>query len=176
MYLEYLTGTSWSSLILSNISSLRQKQIKILNKTKQKPYWHLFFRPVETAQLPYEELEPRGSRISRLEHTERAFLLVHKQGKPQLLAPTRNAQLPSPTRRHRWLKKVLFLVKHTRLVWSHWKKWTLWCHFPPASPRPCHHSEIKPPQAEPLTLRNRTNYLRACELTTISGLLVAAGT
>lgn len=55
MYLEYLTGTSWSSLVLSNISSLKSKTNK-LNKQK-KPYWHLFFSPVETAQLLYKELE-----------------------------------------------------------------------------------------------------------------------
>lgn len=129
MYLEYLTGTSWSSLILSNISSLRQKHIKI-KKNKPKPtYWHLFFSPGETAELLYEELEPPGSRIRRPVNAEPAFPLMHKQGKTQLLGPTRNAQLPSPTRRHSWLKKVLFLVKHTNLVWSHWKKWTLWCHF-----------------------------------------------
>ena len=78
MYLEYLTGTSWSSLILSNISSLRQKQIKI---KKQKTYWHLFFSPVETAQLLYKELEPLGSGISRLVNTEPAIPADAQAGK-----------------------------------------------------------------------------------------------
>lgn len=78
MSLEYLTGTSWSSLILSNISSVRQKQ-----KLKTKPHWHLCFSPVETAQLLDKELEPPGLCISRLVKADPTFLLMHKQGKAQ---------------------------------------------------------------------------------------------
>lgn len=73
---EYLTGTSWNSLILSNISSVRQTQ-----KLKPKPYWHLCFSPVETAQLLDKELEPLGLCISRLVEADPTFLLM--QGKAQ---------------------------------------------------------------------------------------------
>lgn len=78
MFLEYLTGTRWSSLILSNISSVGQNQ-----KLKPKPYWHLCFSPVETAQLLNEELEPLGLCISRLVKADPTFLLMHQQGKAQ---------------------------------------------------------------------------------------------
>lgn len=92
MSLEYLTGTSWSSLILLNISSVKQKQ-----KLKTKPYWHVCFSPVKTAQLLDKELEPLGLCISRLVKADPTFLLMHKQGKAQ--------QLLGPTRKHSWLKK-----------------------------------------------------------------------
>lgn len=75
---EYLTGTSWSSLILSNVSSVRQNQ-----KLKTKPYWHLCFSPVETAQLLDKELEPPGLCISKLVKADPTFLLMHQQGKAQ---------------------------------------------------------------------------------------------
>lgn len=77
MSLEYLTGTSWSSLI-SNISSVRQNQ-----KLKTKPYWHLCFSPVETAQLLDKELEPLGLCISRLVKADQTLLLMHQQGTAQ---------------------------------------------------------------------------------------------
>lgn len=58
-------------------------------------------------------------------------------------------------------KKVLFLVKHTSLVWSRWKKWTLWCLFffflviqNITTPTSTTHTE------------SLANYIRTCEMTT----------
>lgn len=100
-----------------------------------------------------------------------------QRGKTQLLGPTGAAQLPSPTRRHSRLQKVLCLVKRPSLVWSHGRNGHSDAILGGLGlpPRHCH-SGIEPPQPEALTLRNQTNCPPAGELTALSGLHAAAGT